>query len=312
MRDLSAVAERIGTPLDVCERLLATARGRLFAARERRVRPGRDEKILTSWNALAIQGMARAAAVFGRPDWLASARRAADFARTTLWQRGTLLATYKDGRAHLNAYVDDYAFLIAALIELVKTDFRLDELTFARELADALLERFEDSANGGFFFTSHEHEKLIHRPKPGFDNATPSGNGVAAFALTRLGYVTGDARYLRAAERAIAAFWPAIAQHPAGFASMLGALAETLEPTRIAVLRGERGALAPWLRALAADYRPDTVVLGVPSDAEGLPEVLAKPVGVGVNAFICQGVTCSAPVSELELMRGLLMPARIE
>ena len=312
MRDLSAVAERSGRPLDVCERLLATARGRLFAAREQRVRPGRDEKILTSWNALAIQGMARAAAVFGRPDWLASARRAADFARTTLWQRGTLLATYKDGRAHLNAYVDDYAFLIAALIELLKTDFRLDELTFAQELADALLERFEDSANGGFFFTSHDHEKLIHRPKPGFDNATPSGNGVAAFALTRLGYVTGDARYLRAAERAIAAFWPAIAQHPAGFASMLGALAETLEPTRIAVLRGEQDALAPWLRALAADYRPDTVVLGVPSDAEGLPEVLAKPAGPGVNAFICQGVTCSAPVSELELMRSLLMPARIE
>jgi hypothetical protein len=292
--------------------LLASARGKLFAAREQRVRPGRDEKLLTSWNALAIHGMARAAAIFDRADWLASARRSVDFIRGTLWVDGKLLATYKDGRAHLNAYVDDYAFLVAALLELLQADFRSDELDFARELADALIERFEDSAHGGFFFTSHDHERLIHRPKPGFDNATPSGNGVAALALIRLGHLTGDMRYLRAAERAISAFWPAIVQHPAGFASMLGGLAETLEPTRIAVLRGERNTLAPWLRALAADYRPDTVVLGIPGDADGLPEVLAKPTGSGVNAFICQGVTCTAPVSELDLMRRLLNTSRIE
>ncbi len=311
-RDLAAVAKRLGKPHDVCERLLGTARSKLFAARDRRVRPGRDEKILTSWNALAIHGMARAAAVFDRPDWLASARRAMDFARGTLWQNGTLLATYKDGRAHLNAYVDDYAFLIAALIELLQTDFRTDELAFARALADALLERFEDSPTGGFFFTSHDHEKLIHRPKPGFDNATPSGNGVAALALTRLGHITGDTRYLHAAERTISAFWTALEQQPAGFASMLGALAETLAPTRIVVLRGEQDALIPWLRELAADYRPDTVVLGVPSNAKELPEVLAKPIGRGVNAFICQGVSCTAPISELDLMRRLLIPAQIE
>jgi uncharacterized protein YyaL (SSP411 family) len=311
-RELPTVAERLGRSLETCEELLAAARRKLFAARERRVRPGRDEKILASWNALAIQGMARAAAVFDRPDWLASARRSLEFVRKTLWRDGTLLATYKDGRAHLNAYSDDYAFLIAALVELLQTDFRVDELAFARTLADALLERFEDAENGGFFFTSHDHEKLIHRPKPGFDNATPSGNGVAAQALTRLGHVTGDTRYLRAAERTIAAFWPSIVQHPAGFASMLGALAETVAPTRIAVLRGDRDALAPWLRGLAAGYRPDTVVLGVPGDAEGIPEVLAKPLGRGVNAFICQGVTCSAPVTDLDLTRRLLMPARIQ
>jgi hypothetical protein len=311
-RELPAVAERLGKSLETCEGLLAAARGKLFAARERRVRPGRDEKILTSWNALAIQGMARAAAVLDRPDWLTGARRAVEFVRGTLWRDGTLLATYKDGRAHLNAYSDDYAFLMAALIELLQTDFRTDELAFARALADTLIERFEDAEKGGFFFTSHDHEKLIHRPKPGFDNATPSGNGVAAHALTRLGHITGETRYLRAAERTITAFWPSIEQHPAGFASMLGALAETVAPTRVAVLRGDPDELAPWLRELAAEYRPDTVVLGVPRDAEGLPEVLAKPPGKGVNAFVCQGVTCSPPVSDLNLMRRLLMPARIE
>jgi len=312
VRDLSAVAERTGRPLADCERLLSASRSKLLAGRERRVRPGRDEKILTSWNALAIQGMARAAAVFDRADWLASARRASDFVRGSLWQEGKLLATYKDGRAHLNAYVDDHAYLIAALLELMQVDFRVDELDFARQLADALIERFEDSTNGGFFFTSHDHEKLIHRPKPGFDNATPSGNGVAALALTRLGHLTGDTRYLRAAERAIAAFWPSVRQHPAGFASMLAGLTEVLEPTRVAVLRGERNTLASWLRVLGADFRPDTVVLGVPGDAEGLPEVLAKPMGNGVNAFICQGVTCTAPVSDLDLMRRLLNPSRIQ
>jgi uncharacterized protein YyaL (SSP411 family) len=308
-RELPEIARHLGKPLETCERSLADARRKLFAARERRVRPGRDEKILTSWNALAIQGVARAAAVFERRDWLESARRALEFVRGTLWKNGALLATYKDGRAHLNAYIDDYAYLIAALLELLQADFRSAELGFACELADALLERFEDVANGGFFFTSHDHEKLIHRPKPGFDNATPSGNGVAAAALTRLGHVTGETRYLDAAERTIGAFWPTLEAHPAGFASMLGALAEILEPPRIVVLRGDRDALAPWLRALAADYRPDTVVLGVPGDASGLPEALAKPLGQGVNAFICQGVTCSAPVSELDLMRRLLMPA---
>ena len=311
-RDLSMVAEQLDKPLDDCERLLTAARSKLLAARERRVRPGRDEKILTSWNALAIQGVARAAAAFDRRDWLVSARRALEFVRGTLWNGRTLLATYKDGRAHLNAYVDDYAFLIAAVLELLQADFRVDELAFAQELADALLERFEDTAHGGFFFTSHDHEKLIHRPKPGFDNATPSGNGVAASALTRLGHITGNARYLAAAERAIGAFWSTIEEHPAGFASMLGALAEVLQPTRVVVLRGERDALTPWLRALAAEYRPDTVVLGVPSEASGLPDTLAKPLGKGVNAFICQGVTCSAPVSELDLIRRLLMPTRIE
>jgi len=311
-RDLAAVADRIGRPLDACEGLLATARGKLFAARERRVRPGRDEKLLTSWNALAIQGMARAAAVFDRADWLASARRSADFLRGTLWQQGKLLATYKDGRAHLNAYVDDHAFLISALLGLLQVDFRIDELTFARQLADALIERFEDSASGGFFFTSHDHEKLIHRPKPGFDNATPSGNGVAAHALNRLGHLTGDTRYLRAAERTLAVFWPTVVQHPAGFASMLGGLTEALQPPRIVVLRGARDMLAAWLRELAADYRPDTILLGIPGDVEGLPEALAKPSGQGVNAFICQGVTCSAPVSELDLMRRLLNPSGIE
>ena len=162
------------------EALLASARAKLLAARNQRIWPGRDDKILTSWNALMIKGMARAARVFDEPAWLASAQRALDFIRSALWQDSRLLATCKDGKAHLNAYLDDYAFLLDALLELMQTEFRAEDLAFARALADRLLGQFEDPDNGGFFFTSHDHEKLILRNKPGHDNATPSGNGVAA------------------------------------------------------------------------------------------------------------------------------------
>ena len=147
------------------------------------MRPGRDEKVLTSWNALMIKGMARAGAFSGAPTGLASARRALAFLRATMWRDGRLLATYKDGRAHLNAYLDDHAFLLDALLELMQTDFRPKISQFAQALAELLLEQFEDREHGGFFFVSHDHEQLIHRPKTGHDNATPSGNGVAAFAL---------------------------------------------------------------------------------------------------------------------------------
>ena len=151
------------------------------------MRPGRDDKVLTSWNALMIRGLARAARAFREPGWLAAAQRALDFVRTYLWQPGAgagalgrLAATCKDGRAHLNAYLDDYAFLLDALIELIQCEFRERDLQFARALAEILLERFADPAAGGFYFVSHDHEQLIHRAKPSQDGATPSGNGVAA------------------------------------------------------------------------------------------------------------------------------------
>src|SRR5512141_403334 len=172
-RALEDIAASVGRSPPECGALLVRARAKLFAAREQRIRPGRDEKILTSWNALMIAGMARAARVFDRPEWLASARAALDFIRSALWreraggERARLLATCKDGRAHLNAYLDDYAFLLAALVELLQTDYDNRDLEFAHALAEVLLQQFYDPAQGGFFFTSEDHEALIHRPKPG-------------------------------------------------------------------------------------------------------------------------------------------------
>jgi len=286
------------------ETLVNDARRKLLAAREQRVRPGRDEKVLVSWNALAIRGMAHAGRVFGRPEWTASARRAFDFIRARMWRDGRLLATYKDGRAHLNAYLDDYAFLIAAALELMQADFATADLEFARQLAGVLLEQFEDREGGGFFFTARDHEPLIHRPKPGHDHATPSGNAVASWALARLAALTGEERYTHAAERTLELFYPVMRDYPAGFAAMAIALEEQLRPPATLVLRGSREALGRWQAELAREYLPGTLVLGIPDGMAGLPAVLDKPQRAGaVNGWLCRGVTCLEPISDLLVLK---------
>ena len=193
------------------------------------------------------KGMARAARVFDKPEWLASARAAIDFIRTTQWRNGRLLATYKDGKAHLNAYLDDYAFLLDALLELMQGEFSAEDLKWARELAEVLLEHFEDRERGGFFFVSHDHERLIHRAKSGSDNATPAGNGIAALALGRLGHLIGEPRFNAAAHRTVKAFKPLLARQASAHTSLCLALAEQLSPPTIVVLRGN-AETAAWQR----------------------------------------------------------------
>jgi len=312
-RDLEDVALALKKPLEECAALRASARAKLFAARAARIRPARDEKILTSWNAMMIGAMARAARVFGRPEWLASARSALAFIRSTLRReeanstRSRLLATCKDGRAHLNAYLDDYAFLLAAMIELMQTDFHSHDLEFAEDLAEVLLEQFYDRELGGFFFTSHDHEKLIHRPKPGYDSATPSGNGVAALALQRLSHITGEPRYAEAGARTLRLFYPSLARHAEGYTSLLMALEEELAPPCLVVLRGPAAQLREWQDVLGRHYLPHTLILAPAASAVGLPPTLAKPVvSDAVNAWVCQGVTCLAPVDKLDQLLGAL------
>jgi uncharacterized protein YyaL (SSP411 family) len=215
-----------------------------------------------------------------------------------MWQDKRLLATARNGRAHLDAYLDDYAFLLAALLELMQAGFQRVDLDFAVELADTLLARFEDREAGGFFFTADDHEVLIHRPKSGHDNATPSGNGIAAFALQRLGHLLGEPRYLTAAEKTLRLFWPQISQAPSGFGSLLRALEEALTPPDIIILRGPEDEMAEWRRALGAD--PHRLVLGLPNGTPALPAVLAKPESDRVNAWVCRGVTCLEPTAKLE------------
>ena len=302
---LAEVALAVGISDQEARQRLASARRKLFIERESRVHPGRDEKILTSWNGLMIKGMARAGRVFERDEWVQSATLAVNFIRSTLWKNNRLLATYKDGKAHLNAYLDDYAFLLDGLLELMQAEFRQSDLDFAVALADVLLEQFEDKQAGGFFFTSHDHEKLIYRPKSGHDNVTPSGNGVAAYALQRLGHLLGEFRYLEAAERALGLFYPTVSRHASSYCSFLVALEQSLAPPQIVILRGQMQALTEWKTALQCGS-PYTLVFALPSELVGLPSSLNKPAAMdnAVNAWVCQGVKCLPEISNLrELLR---------
>ena len=156
---------------------------------------------------------------------------------------------------------------------------------------------FEDTDSGGFFFTAHDHDSLIPRAKPGHDNATPSGNGVAAFALQRLGHLLGETRYLDAAQRTLRLFWPQIQHSPNGFGSLLRVLEESLQPPETIILRGPPDEVRAWQRALGA--APGRMVLALPNGTRELPAVLAKTESDRVNAWVCRGVTCSAPIAEL-------------
>jgi uncharacterized protein YyaL (SSP411 family) len=290
------------TPQEVMA-LIEVARARLLAVRATRVRPARDDKVLTSWNALMIRGMAIAARALEREDLAISATRALDFIRGTMWHEGRLLATCMEGRAHLNAYLDDYVYLADAILELQQLRFSAEELAFARELIEVVLRHFVDHASGGFYFTADDHETLIHRTKAFADDATPSGNGVAARVLLRLGHLLGEARYLTAAEATLRAAWAAITQYPAGHLSLLGALEELLSPPEIVVLRGDSRTIEGWQRALARFYAPHRLLLAIPAEAPDLPTALAdKTPRAGPVAYICHGSTCSAPLDSLDAL----------
>jgi len=298
-RSLNDVAAELGLPVDEAEACLNRARQKLFAARETRVRPGRDDKQLTSWNALMVGGLAHAGRVMNRPDWVAEAQAAIDFLRAKLWRDGRLLASFKQGKARLNAYLDDYAFLLDALLETLQAGYREQDMAWARELADALLAHFEDTEAGGFFFTSHDHEALITRPKPGYDNATPSGNGVAALALQRLGHLLGEPRYLEASARCLRLFHAQLTQQPIAFPTLLAVLDEALVPPRVILLRGPAGALNAWTAALGPKLGARDLLLALPNGLD-LPAALAKPESDAPTAWICSGTACQPPLTELQ------------
>ncbi|MHB8743002.1 MAG: thioredoxin domain-containing protein [Sulfuricaulis sp.] len=298
--DAAAIAERMLCPESDVTARLDSARRKLFAAREQRVRPGRDEKILTSWNALMIKGMARAGRILDRPDFIASAERAMDFIRLRLWHNERLLATHKDGKSHLNAYLDDYVFLIEGGLSLLQASFRRPDLDFIMALADAVLEHFEDESHGGFYFTGDDHEKLVYRPKPTADDAIPSGNGMAALALLRLGHLLGDLHYLDAAERTLEALYTSIREQPSTYGALLLALEEQLYPPQTIVLRGAPEAMASWQARANRQYHPHRLLFAIPADLEHLPGLLAERAPRGqVTAYVCAGHACLAPVTDL-------------
>ncbi len=283
----------------------------LLAERMTRIAPARDEKQLTSWNALAIRGLAIAGRSLSRPDLTKAAGEAVDFIRENMIVDGRLLASYKDGKARFPAYLDDHAFLLDALLELLQSEWKTTHLEFAVQLAELMLEHFEDRERGAFYFTANDHEELIHRPKSLADEAVPSGNGIAAFGLQRLGFVLGETRYLDAAEKTLRGAWQAIAEYPHGHVSLLTALEEFLTHPEVIVIRGDADEIARWRDSAAKLYAPQRMVFAISSDESGLPGALAdrKPIAGETVAYKCVGTHCELPVTTWEALAAELSSA---
>ncbi|HXF07053.1 MAG TPA: thioredoxin domain-containing protein [Candidatus Acidoferrales bacterium] len=304
-KPLAELARELGVPQPILEARLEAARQRLLALRRGRPPVSRDQKILTAWNALMITGLARAARCLCQPE---TGKVAADnlmALRAGAWRDERLWAVRTSERAHLPAYLDDYAFALEAALIVSETCAQPAALHWAIELAQGLLEHFADGADGGFFFTAHDHEPLMHRLKLFADEATPAGNAVAARMLNRLGWVLGEPRYLAAAEATLRAGAEGLRRMPQAHASLALALQEFLHPPALVVLRGAPEAISDWHRQLHAACSPEVMIFPI-SDGQGWPDALASKPALGqICAYLCIGTHCEAPYLELEplLMR---------
>jgi uncharacterized protein len=281
---------------------LDEARRALYEARAQRVWPGLDDKRLLSWNALAIGALADAGAVLGRDDYLDAARACAEF----VWERmrdpgGHLLRTWKDGEAKLNAYLEDHAYLVEALLTLYEATFEVRWFDAARETADAMIDRFADPENGGFFTTSSDHEELIARRKDVDDHPIPSGNSSAALGLLRLAALTGEHEYEGHAVSVFRLFARVAARHPQAVAHLLRAIDFHFATVReVALVSPEAGdGLDRLAAAVRSAYRPHVVLAGGAEGSER-PELLRRRVAVEgrAAAYVCEGFACRAPVTE--------------
>ena len=305
-----SVLARLGLEPATGEALLAAAKSKLLAARNTRVPPARDDKVLTAWNGLAIRGMARAAVRLGEPAWLESAQRAADFIRENLWNGERLSATWRDGRARYAGYLDDYANMLMGSLELLRSQWRDVDAAFARDLADAMIRQFYDAEDGGFFFTAHDHETLIHRPKPTVDESSPAGNGTAACGLLALGHLFADTRYLDTASATLRALRGAVEQYPEGHCTLLSAVEANAYPPEQIIVRGPVDAVDVWLDIAREGYRPWRHVYAIPHRAAAAPDYLPAPLDADADArptaFVCRGLQCSPPIDSVEEFRNAL------
>ncbi len=279
-------------------------RAELYDARAKRIWPGLDDKRLTSWNALAISALAEAGAVLRRKDYVEAATEAATFVLRDLRDDdGRLLRTYKDGDARLNAYLEDHAFLLEALIVLYEATFEPRWFAAARELADTMLDRFADTERGGFFETSSDHERLVARRKDPEDHPIPSGNASAAYGLLRLAALTGEHEYEAAAVGVLRLLHPLAPRHPQAFAHLLQALDFHLSPTREVALAGpDPGPLAEVVRS---EFRPHIVLAG--GEPDGVPLLEGRTEVDGrAAAYVCEHFACQRPVTEPEELASLL------
>ena len=308
---LDQAAKVFGRKSTELESLLASAREKLLAVRQARVAPARDDKILTSWNSLMISAFARAAEVLDDETYSTIARQGIAFVDRKLRRGDRLLATFKDGIARWNGYLDDYAFYANALLDVFEESQDRQYLESATAICESMLRHFWDSAGGGFFFTSDDHEELIVRSKPAFDGSIPSGNSVATQVLLRLFHHTGTTDYLERAETILRRFGRAAANQPFGLAKLIAAADfHRRGPLEIAVVIHPAAAVAdPLLRRLRAAYIPNrTLTLVDPDPNAPRPPLLAGKgqIDGATTVYVCQRMTCSAPATTWQAIAGLI------
>lgn len=298
---------------EALEESLKQSRALLFAVREKRVKPARDEKILTSWNGLMLRSFAEAGRYLERLDYIEVATKNAAFLLRELRKNGRLLRTYKDGRAHLNGFLEDYAFLADGLLALYEATFEPRWFAEARALMDSAIPLFIDEQNAGFFDTGSDAEALISRPKDIMDNATPAGNSVAVDVLLRLAAFTGEQTYRKRADDYLQPLADVMAQHPQAFGYVLGALDFALSPSKEIAILGPLatdGTLA-LLEVTNKQYLPNSVLAYyVPGDTQAVqtvPLLADRPLKDDkATAYVCQNFVCQAPVNTAEELSNLL------
>ncbi|MBV9616608.1 MAG: thioredoxin domain-containing protein, partial [Ktedonobacteraceae bacterium] len=312
-QDAQTVAENAQISLDELQSRLALGRKILFADREHRVKPGRDEKILTSWNGLMVRSFAEAGRYLSRPDYLQVAINNANFLLSDLRKDGRLLRTYKEGRAHLNGYLEDYTFLADGLLALYEATFDVRWFNEARALIDAAITLFADERNGGFFDTGNDHETLVSRPKDIMDNATPAGNSVAVDVLLRLAAFSGETSYRERADEYLQPLANLLAEHPQSFGHALGALDFAIAPAKeLAILGDPRAAdTRALLEVINNRYLPNSVLAcSAPEDSQAIQSITLladRPQKEGkATAYVCQNFACQAPVNTGEELEQLL------
>ncbi|GIW44186.1 MAG: thioredoxin domain-containing protein [Candidatus Binatia bacterium] len=301
--EVEQLAKLYDRPVDEVARALERAKRELFAARSRRVPPQRDDKILTAWNGMAVSALALAAEVFEDARYATAVRETLAFVEERLWPPSGLLSTYAEGVAKYTAHLDDVAFLLTAYLDAFEALQDAGYLVRAQTLADELLEHFWDHERAGFFFTSDRHEPLIVRSKPAFDGSVPSGNSMACRALLRLGHLTGKDVYQQRGRALLDAYAATMRAQPSGFAHMLSAAAfDFVQPCEVVIVEAQRNQGAALTRAVRRRYVPYRVlIVAWPGDGkEHLPLVQRKspPASSGAVAYVCKGLTCSAPVAE--------------
>jgi hypothetical protein len=310
---LATVARENGIEEAQLEALIQAGRKRLLEARQQRQTPERDEKILLAWNSLMISAMARAYQVLEEQDFLESARQAAEFILDQMVLDDRLRHSYKDGQAPLEAYQDDYACFINALLDLYEADFDPRWLEAAQLWNQRMLDEFWDTQQGGFFYTAQSAETLILRTKNPLDNATPSGNSIATLGMLRLAALTGKADWAQKADQVLQSFSGYMQRAPGATIQMVNALDfQYQRPTEIAVIGSVEQRL-PFLRALHERFLPNKIVVAAAPEQGAranfdIPLLEGKigSEGMPPRAYVCRNLVCAAPVVQVEDFVGLL------